>query len=83
MHPYKYWAAYDSIEDHILSDKKNITIEVKEGYIYDPVAQKHRKATDEEYVRQEMVKTMVNEYRYPLTAMETEFRVKIGSKRGG
>lgn len=54
-------------------------MELKEGYLYDPVAQKQRKATDEEYVRQEMIKTLVHEYGYPLTSMETEFRVKIGS----
>ncbi len=54
-------------------------VDLKEGYLYDPVAQKARKATDEEYVRQEMIKTLVSEYGYSLTAMETEFRIKIGS----
>ena len=28
---------------------------IKEGYLYDPVAKKLRKATDEEYVRQEIL----------------------------
>lgn len=56
------------------------TVELKEGYIYDPVAQKPRKATDEEYVRQEMIKTLVSEYGYPLTSMDTEFPIKIGSE---
>lgn len=55
-------------------------MELKEGYLYDPVAQKERKATDEEYVRQEMIKTLVNEYEYPLTSMDTEFPVKVGSE---
>ena len=54
-------------------------IELKEDYLYDPVAQKQRKATDEEFVRQEMIKTLVNEYSYPLTSMATEFPVKLGS----
>lgn len=54
-------------------------MQLKEGYLYDPVAQKQRKASDEEYVRQEMVKTLVNEYTYPLTSMATEFPIKIGS----
>jgi len=54
-------------------------IELKEGYLYDPVAQKQRKATDEEYVRQEMIKTLVSEYAYPLTSMATEFPVKVAS----
>lgn len=55
-------------------------VELKEGYIYDPVAQKPRKATDEEYVRQEMIKTLVSEYGYPLISMDTEFPIKIGSE---
>jgi type I restriction enzyme M protein len=54
-------------------------IELKDGYLYDPVAQMQRKATDEEFVRQEMIKTLVREYGYPLTSMATEFRVKLGS----
>jgi len=54
-------------------------IELKEGYLYDPVAQKSRKATDEEFVRQELIKTMATEYGYPLTSMGTEFPVKVGS----
>ncbi len=58
---------------------KSINIELKEGYLYDPVAQKARKATDEEFVRQEMIKTLVSEYSYPLTSMETEFPIKMGS----
>ncbi len=57
----------------------HVKIDLKEGYLYDPVAQKQRKATDEEFVRQEMVKTLVSEYRYPLTSMATEFPVKLGS----
>jgi type I restriction enzyme M protein len=59
--------------------KSQAKIELKEGYLYDPVAQKQRKATDEEFVRQEMIRTLVNEYGYPLTSMETEFPVKLGS----
>lgn len=52
---------------------------VKEGYIYDPVAKKQRKATPEEYVRQEMLKVLVEEYNYSIDNMETEFPIKIGS----
>ncbi len=54
-------------------------IELKEGYLYDPVAQKQRKATDEEFVRQEIIKTLVSEYGYPLGSMATEYPVKLGS----
>src|SRR5438067_6498842 len=60
-------------------DTLQTKIELKEGYLYDPIAQKQRKATDEEFVRQEMIKTLVREYGYPLTSMSTEFPVKVGS----
>ena len=53
---------------------------IKEGYLYDPVAKKQRKATDEEYVRQEMLKALVSEYDYIFPDMETEFVVKVGSE---
>jgi type I restriction enzyme M protein len=52
---------------------------LKEGYLYDPVAQKPRKATDEEFVRQELIRTLANEYSYPLISMATEYPIKIGS----
>lgn len=57
-----------------------MTKELKEGYLYDPVAKKQRKATDEEYVRQEIIKTLVSEYGYGLPSMETEFPIKDYSK---
>ncbi len=62
-----------------MTKKKEESIALKSGYIYDPVAQKQRKATDEEYVRQEMIKTLVNEYGYHLKNIATEFSIKIGS----
>ena len=52
---------------------------IKEGYLYDPVARKQRKSTDEEYVRQEMIKVLVQEYNYSFENMETEFSIKVGS----
>lgn len=52
---------------------------IKEGYIYDPVAKKQRKATDEEYVRKEMLEVLVAEYNYSFEDMETEFVIKTGS----
>ncbi|WP_172437855.1 N-6 DNA methylase [Clostridium neonatale] len=52
---------------------------IKEGYVYDPVAKKQRKATDEEYVRQEMIKVLAKEYNYSFEDMETEFVIKVGS----
>lgn len=57
---------------------------IKEGYIYDPVAKKLRKATDEEYVRQEIVIGLSSEYGYSFDDMETEFQINVGraKKRG-
>mgnify|MGYP001855392948 CR=1 FL=1 len=51
---------------------------IKEGYIYDPVAKKLRKATDEEYVRQEIVIGLSSEYGYSFDDMETEFQINVG-----
>lgn len=61
-------------------ETSNHRLVLKDGYIFDPVEGKQRKATDEEYVRQEMIKTLVTEYGYPLSSMKTEFPIKIGSK---
>jgi type I restriction enzyme M protein len=52
---------------------------IKEGYLYDPVAKKQRKATDEEYVRQELLQVLVAEYNYSFENMETEFVIKVAS----
>jgi type I restriction enzyme M protein len=60
-------------------DSATAATALKPGFIYDPAAQKPRKASDEEYVRQEMIKTLVSEYGYPLAAMASEFPVKVGS----
>ena len=74
----------NSVEKKISAAKlAEKAVELKEGYLYDPVAQKQRKATDEEFVRQEMIKTLVSEYGYPLTSMQTEFRNQArGSNEG-
>lgn len=66
---------YTKINTRKETDMSNI----KEGYLYDPVAKKQRKATDEEYVRQEMIKVLVQEYNYVFEDMETEFVIKEGS----
>ncbi|MCH5250819.1 MAG: restriction endonuclease subunit M [Lachnospiraceae bacterium] len=65
--------------DQTLIQKENKMANIKEGYLYDPVAKKQRKATDEEYVRQEMIKVLVQEYNYTFEEMETEFPIKEGS----
>lgn len=52
---------------------------IKEGYLYDPVAKKQRKATEEEYVRNAMIFSLLKEYEYKFEDMETEFSIKVGS----
>lgn len=52
---------------------------IKEGYLYDPVAKKQRKATEEEYVRNAMIFSLLKEYDYKFEQMETEFSIKVGS----
>lgn len=54
-------------------------MELKEGYIFEPVSQKQRKSAEEEFVKQEFIKTLVNEYKSPLSDLGTEFPIKIGS----
>lgn len=54
---------------------------IKEGYLYDPVAKKLRKATDEEYVRQELLIALSSEYGYSFDDMETEFQINVGRSK--
>jgi type I restriction enzyme M protein len=52
---------------------------VPQGYLLDFIDSKLRKETPEEYVRQEIEKSLVREYRYPPSEIAVEFRVKLGS----
>ena len=54
---------------------------IKEGYLYDPVAKKLRKATDEEYVRQEILVGLTAEYGYLFVDMETEYQINVGRSK--
>lgn len=54
---------------------------IKDGFLYDPVAKKLRKATDEEYVRQEMLLGLQSEYHYSFEDMETEFPIHVGRSK--
>lgn len=56
---------------------------VPRGQLLDFVDGKFRKETPEEYVRQEIEKSLVREYHYSRTEIAVEFRVKLGraSKR--
>jgi len=56
---------------------------VPQGKIVDFIDSTLRKETPEEYVRQEIEKSLVREYQYPRREIAVEFRVKLGrtSKR--
>ena len=56
-------------------------VAIKEGCLYDPVAKKLRKATDEEYVRQELLVGLTAEYGYSFDDMETEYQINVGSSK--
>lgn len=61
--------------------RRTIMAAIKEGYLYDPVAKKLRKATDEEYVRQEILIGMTAEYGYLFDDMETEYQINVGRSK--
>jgi type I restriction enzyme M protein len=54
---------------------------VPEGKIVDFVTGKLMKDTPEEYVRQNIEKALVKQYRYPAGDCEPEFRINSGSSR--
>lgn len=57
------------------------SIIVPQGKIVDFVDGKVRNETPEEYVRQEIEKSIVREYLYPREEIKVEFQVKMGSSR--
>jgi type I restriction enzyme M protein len=55
---------------------------VQQGKLLDFIDQAtQREETPEEYVRQEIAKSLVREYGYPRTDFEVEFRMRVGSGR--
>ena len=66
-----------------MSSKSIAALIVPQGRLLDFIDGKLRKETPEEYVRQEIEKSLVREYRYPRHEISVEFRVKLGrsSKR--
>jgi len=55
---------------------------VEQGKILDYVdGQTQRRETPEEYVRQEIVKSLVREYRYAKPDIEIEFMLRLGSRK--
>ena len=55
-----------------------IALIVPQGKILDFIDSKLRKETPEEYVRQEIEKSLVREYKYPRDEIAVEFRVRLG-----
>ena len=54
---------------------------VPEGYVVDFLTEKQVKDTPEEYVRQNIEKALVRQYRYDRTFCRPEFSIKMGSKK--
>jgi type I restriction enzyme M protein len=54
---------------------------IPQGKILDFIDASLRNETPEEYVRQEIAKSLVREYRYPREEIKVEFPVRIGSAR--
>lgn len=55
---------------------------VQQGKLLDYVdGSTQREETPEEYVRQEIAKSLVREYRYPRSDMAVEFTLRVGSRR--
>ena len=61
--------------------EENIIISIPEGKIIDFIDGKFRKDTPEEYVRQQIEKSIVKEYLYPKEVCKIEFSVKMGSAK--
>ncbi len=61
-------------------DKSVVAVIVQQGKILDFIDGKtQRKESPEEYVRQEIAKSLVREYEYPKRTVEVEFKIKLGS----
>ncbi|OFW45237.1 MAG: N-6 DNA methylase [Acidobacteria bacterium RIFCSPLOWO2_12_FULL_60_22] len=59
-----------------------LAIIIQQGKVLDFIDGKtQRNETPEEYVRQEIAKSLVREYRYEKTHIEMEFTVRVGSKK--
>src|ERR1017187_8777971 len=62
--------------------QSKLAIIIQQGKVLDFIDGKaQRNETPEEYVRQEIAKSLVREYRYEKTHIEVEFTVRVGSKK--
>jgi type I restriction enzyme M protein len=60
----------------------NLAIIIQQGKILDFIdGQTQRQDTPEEYVRQEIAKSLVREYRYEKANIEVEFTLRLGSRK--
>ncbi len=57
------------------------TVSAAEGKLVDFIDGKRRKKTKEEYVRQNVERSLVQEYRYRRDEIAVEFQIKVGSAR--
>lgn len=57
------------------------TESIPEGYVVDFLTGKLVRDTAEEYVRQNIEKALVRQFKYPPSDCEPEFRIKVGSSR--
>jgi type I restriction enzyme M protein len=65
-----------------LTPRSNLAIIVQQGRVLDFIDGKtQRPETPEEYVRQEIAKSLVREYRYEKSDVEVEFTVRVGSRK--
>src|ERR1700693_86591 len=59
-----------------------LAIIVQQGKVLDFIDGKtQRPETPEEYVRQEIAKSLVREYRYEKASIEVEFTIRVGSRK--
>ena len=73
--------ALDSRETFAIEQKPSAII-VAQGKVLDFIdGITQREETPEEYVRQEIAKSLVREYHYSKRHVEVEFKLKIGSSR--
>lgn len=67
---------------HLTPPVEPVTAEsIPEGYLVDFLTGKLVRDTAEEYVRQNIEKALVRQFKYPPSDCEPEFRIKVGSSR--
>jgi hypothetical protein len=63
-------------------DVSKLAIIIQQGKVLDFIDGKpQRNETPEEYVRQEIAKSLVREYRYEKACVEVEFTIRVGSRK--